>query len=588
MTITNPNWSRATRGLTLIEAALALAIAGAMMVGSIQGLDSYTKTTKVQTAASKLKRLNAAAALYAQDHFSTLTTGSQNVFDISILDPYYAGNLENDTFGNEYRLATRTEVTESTDPVTGLPKTLTALKLLIVAFDPDDDGLNDLDTKPMLRIDLANTAGPRAGFIAFDDNLCIDEDGDSRRKNDICGAYGGFSFSPSDWPTNSLRGAKYVSLVNEAKSQQENALLHRLPNSDSELHTMHTDLDLGGNSIRNTRIITGNNLIEMDGAVARARNDEGHVTFDSNGEIHLSTAANNIVMHGDDSWDPYRINTRRRGIFIGDDSDELIVGDRSEITVSAPTDTTSYTYAMNETAPYGSGDLLTSRVFADEVRSTEINSLLKAPQDPLKIQDFSKGEVIIGQRGRYRPVVGLGDPDEQPIYELSDGMLTTGHLKVQDLTCADCGGTLSEILPRWRLMGTYLVENNTTYKDVPKPNCIMNRRDTSTRNAVGSRHKEYQETDVDERYIPNIILFPKQARKEQNSRGRFNIQLEAEDIGSSWRVRTNFNDDNVLVEATALTYCVFVGGPDDKLDPVNPTNAIHVTRKGTTWTALPP
>merc|ERR1712108_83293 len=87
----------------------------------------------------------------------------------------------------------------------------------------------------------------------------------------------------------------------------------------------------------------------------------------------------------------------------------------------------------------GEGDLYARSTWTEEVRTDQINSLHPRIDDPLRLQKRNNGEVIVGKRVRYSP--------NGSRYEISDGKLTAQHVQVQDVTCADCGGSLSNLLP---------------------------------------------------------------------------------------------------------------------------------------------
>ena len=582
------------RGISLLETTLALAIGAGMIAGSVDGIHAYQRNIKIKASAAQLNTLHKAADIWAEENFSQLVSNAPQTYDVSVLDAYTGQQIRTGPYREAYHVATATYDYQDLDLAGDTEVTRTALQVVVVAARSTEviDGENDdlyqahrRDTR--LRAEIALQAGPDAAWYAFNGATCYDSSGNEMPDRSICAAYGNFTMERTGAWDEGLANGYYLTFLTKGDSTSYDNKLYRPDLGDEELNTMHADLRMDGNSIVNVREITELDSVRMEGATATIRNNSGELSFLSSEEVRLQSEAHSIVLHGDGSSAPAKITSRGRGIQIGRLNDQIVVGEETTVHETSPSEPEFVITAMDEEATLGTGDVITGRTFSKQVRTESANSLLGSAQDPLKIQNFRRGEVIVGQRGHYTPPAGLAD--SQPTYELSDGLLTAGHVKLQDITCADCGGTLSDILPRWRQMGTYLVENNTTYKDIPKPNCVINHRDPSSRPQVGERHHEYRNTQ-DARYIPNILLLPKQAMKERYDRGRFNIQLEAEDIGNSWRVRTDFEDDNVLVEALAMTFCVFVGGTDEKVDITNPTNASFYTRMdqpdGGWWTRL--
>ena len=146
------------RGLSLLEAMLALGIGGIVITQSIFGLSEYTSGIQVQATASKLAILNRAADQFAADNFGNLVAAAPQQLPISVLEPYTANNIGPDAFGNTYALTTRAYQITVPDPVNGGTKNEQALQVLVVGSfaDPTDTPMTgDL----ILRSDIANTAG---------------------------------------------------------------------------------------------------------------------------------------------------------------------------------------------------------------------------------------------------------------------------------------------------------------------------------------------------------------------------------------------------------------------------------------------
>jgi hypothetical protein len=341
---------------------------------------------------------------------------------------------------------------------------------------------------------------------------------------------------------------------------------------------VHTTLNMDGNDIINATRIADTELLEMTGARARISNDSGELSLLSNGNMFLTAETNSIVVAGNNPGDIPRFTSPAQTIQMGSLDNDLAVGDLS----------TNSQNGSNVTI--ATGDTLTGNLYGDEARVNSINSLHKRDWDPLRLQDFARGEVIIGQRGRYVPPQGLAAGSST--YELSDGQLTAGIIKTQDITCADCGGNLSDILPRWRHMGTYFVPE--TGATVPKPNCSISRRDEINRGALGDEQNVSNST-TDNRYQAKVLILPKHIAK-QNYTGTqgeigFNVEFRAEDINATqWMIHMDHPNDDTNAEGFAMTYCVFIGGHAAKLDPSNPGNTVYSTRQsssGGTWTVLP-
>lgn len=570
------------RGITIFETLLALAVGGIVIASSTQGVVKYNENIKVQASAALLKKMKGAADLYATDHYDDLVSNAPQTIPINLLEPYLGSTIRTDPFKSEYTLATRTYTYQTPDPATGGVSTQNALQLLLVATS---DGVIDtqLDTDPSIRADIANTAGADAGFISAIEGLCQSNVGASMPVGSLCGAYGAYSF-PQGAFQNLDANARYAALITKGDSSVYGDQLYRYNLGDPELNTMHTALNMDGNDIINATTIRNNELLEMEGFRARVRNNSGELSVTASGNLFLGSETNTTVLTNDGSTTYPRIISPTQGIQLGTSDNDVTIGDQSTDSIVSAAE------SVNSSVTIASGDLLSGRIFGDEARLKSINSLHKIQEDPLRLQDFQRGEVVVGQRARYTPPVGTNGVS--PNYELSDGQLTTGVLRSQDVTCADCGGNLSEILPRWRHMGTYFINDTHSGQTVPKPECGLNRRDVTQRAAVGDE-QSYSDGVSDSRYIRRILILPKQVVKTNEGDGAsgFDIEFYAIHQGENWLVFTGKNDDRVRAEAFAMTYCVFTGGSDSQLDPSNPGYVSLNTRtdlpNGGTWTVLP-
>lgn len=558
------------RGITLMETLLSLAIGGLVIVSSVQGVVTYNENVKIQASSALLKKMQKAADLYAEDNFDQLVANAPQQLPVTVLDPYLGSTILRDPFRADYRLGTRTYTYQTPDPATGGVTTQDALQLLVIA----QDGNSHLADSPSVRIDVANTAGTDAGYISPFDDLCNDASGTSMPAGTLCGAFGSYAFNTSQFP--GLNGnSRYAALVTKGDSSVYGDQLYRYDFGDPELNTMHTTLNMDGNDIINATRVRDVEHLEMTGPRARITNDSGELSVSSLGNLFLGTDSNEIVLNGRTAADSVRITSPSQTVQIGTADNDLVSGDLATVT-GIP----------SEQVAIGSGDILTGRLYGDEARVNEVNSLFKRDWDPLRLQKFERGEVIIGDRARYTPPGGESGL-RSASYELSDGMLTTGVVKTQDVTCADCGGSLSEILPRWRHMGTYFIPNSNAHI-VPKPSCGITRRDEINRNAAGDEAAVVNRANMspdhhDPRYTAKILLLPKHmAAEDQENMGGFDIEFLAQDQTNQWRVTVQKR--LARVEAFAMTYCVFLGGdPDPTYTGYRDT---RVPRPGGSWLEL--
>lgn len=584
------NLSRTTkRGITLLETLLALAVGAIVIVASIQGINRYTESVQVQASASQLERLIIAMDTFADDNYDNLITNAPQVFTPAqtqtALISYLGSSFPVDAFRNNYRIATRTytyAVPDLANP--GNTVNRDAIQILLVGFNTNP---GPLATEDDIRINIANTAGARAGFISTAVASCSDGAGGILPPGNICGAFGSYALTAASFAPTALDNAFVVGLVTKGDSSFYGDQLYRYNYGDPELNTMRTTLFMDSpadpNEIYSPRFdltVRGEEDILIDAG------ETGRTVFVGD----AATGTDPIV----------RSNTNI--LQVGQGAGRIRLGDIVEQTYTTPAGSTTGVIEM------GTGGIRGNAMFSNIVRTDTINSLFALRSDPLRIQNFRRGEVIIGQRGRYTPrfVQNNGTvATSSSVYELSDGKLTAGHVVTQDVTCADCGGSLSEVLPRWRHMGTYYVAyTQGSGTSVPKPACTSNRRNTTNRGA-SSDEQAFQETGNDTRYRPSILLIPRQIRSKNftdsvnpntgsgySNRDISDIpidsHLRAINNGNNWLVRLHKSTDNIYTTAFALTYCVFTGGETRQFDPADTfVPDMMDNTPGATWVALP-
>lgn len=551
---------RKRRGITLIETLLALGVGAVVMMTSIVGLQRYTEGVRVEAAAGTLSRLATAADEWASENFQKLKAEAPRTYDVSVLRGYYSPTISTaslrDSFRQEYHIATR---------LYDYGEGRQALQLLVVGQPTFDLSLSQ---KERLRAEVANTSGAGAGFIATNAVGC-----DGSSPGDICGVFGTYSLPVSDFsstgggPDINWERATIVSLINKGDAAVYGEMLYRYDLGDEELNTMSTDLIMGGNDIIDggdvdadnvlVRGTTSTSVLEAEyakgihtidmangpaGEIGTIRNREGQLTIEAEEGIRLR-GTNALV----------NLTTPGGQMRVGSESTHsLIVGGlRSHNINGTAVDT-------------GQGDIRAGRTWSDEIRARRINSLTGRKDDPLRLQHGgqARGEVIVGGRVRYTPDQGLNsNPSAGGRYEIADGTLVAGHLKAADITCADCGGSLSEILPKWRHMGTYFIQNLSPSQSaaIPFPSCEDNRRDPITRAG-------YADTAKDQRYAPRIIIVPRQLVSDptwQNGGNQFyanfSFRARIDAPNNRWLVSPQ-PMDRMHATGLAMTYCVFIGG----------------------------
>jgi hypothetical protein len=555
--------NKTLRGLSLLEAMLALGIGGLVITQSIFGIAEYTSGVQVQATASKVAILNRAAEKFAEDNFSNLVANAPQELPISALEPYTGDNIGPDAFGNTYVLSTRTYQITVPDPVNGGTKNEQALQVLVVGqfADPTETAMTE---KLTLRSDIANTAGSAAGFIASDELTCPDGVGGLGPDGTICGAFGSYSINSASFAATDFTNAAVVSLVTRGDSSIYGDQLYRYDYGDPELNTMHTDLYMEDNDIIDPDMITGVNgitlnnptgsVIETETGAIALRGATSATVRAVNGGIFLNSSSNTYTLS---SNDPATVVCNSSASCTDDFPTFGTTNGKLRITTGETVFGDKQNFEHNgRTLRTGTANIWADVARINSVQANSVNSLFNDPSSALHLQnnrDF--GEVIIGKRARYNPD-GAGG-----IYELAQGNLTAQHVQVQDITCADCGGSLASILPKWRHMGTYYIPDGTA-RTVPKPNCTDNRARNVTRAAIGDE-LAYAESARDERYEAKIILVPRQFAFADNSQGTGVIDFRFTAIDGPGGWLTSATVTNGMASALAKTYCVFTGGNVD-------------------------
>lgn len=539
------------RGISLLETLLALGIGAVILISSVNGVQRYTEGVRVEATALHMKRLGEAAEQWAGSRFASLVTEAPREYPITELTPFLREAPGLDAFKNSYWLTTRRYSVPGPNSTTS-----DALQVLVLAKrQPGDAALRD---DPVLRSRIASTAGANAAFISSDPLSCRDASGAAMPNDSVCGAFGAFAIRSSQFSgTTDFAEATVGYLVTKGDSAATDDSLKRYDLGEAELNTMRTNIAMAGNAIEGagsveTALVTGTQRIEMSGTDNRIDMAGTNSRIDMAGSTARLRAGTGTL----------RLEARNNLQLRSDSATgATIIGDSRNKTVSG------------RTSAHGTQNLLAGGVFAEQVRTAGVSSLTDSPNDPLMLQPRPDGEAIVGQRVDYRPAAGTASAGSGGRYDLSDGRLTAGHVKAVDVTCADCGGSLSEILPKWRHMGTYFIPAampgvNQVGRTVPKPNCTGNRRDPLSR-AANEAGPAYAESSADNRYVARIIVVPRQLQSRVpyriNGNGNqayatFDFLYHARDRGTYWDVYPQARHQFSAATALAMTYCVFVGG----------------------------
>lgn len=575
------SFPRRDKGSMLLEAILAMAVAGVMLASGAWFMTRYADEVRIKSAAVFLSDLTRAAESYGKDNFSTLVANAPENIPISALEPYVGSAVGTDAFRTRYEMTTRTYSYSVPDPATGGARNVDALQILVMGYKAPNGPLDD---NPSYRVEVANESSVKAGFVSTSSVSCTREDGAVRPAGRLCAAFGGMYLRVSDFGALDLDGdpavngddAVYFGIVVVGDSSLNGDQLHRYDMGDPELNTMRTDLHMSDNDIDGVRNITGVDEVVFDGSGPnRISSSSGNIDIESRGRIRLSADNDRIVIQ-QNGVNPPKILGQSGVLSLGNANHETIFG-------NVQTETVTNINGSTRSEDRGTGKVRAGDVYAGAVNAMEINSLNRfSDNDPLRLQNVQNGEVIIGKRARYQPNPGAGGP----VYELSDGTLTAQHVRVQDVTCADCGGSLASILPRWRHMGTYFIEDAIsapTGTNVPFPNCGTNRRSVMSGRPSNGSSPPYAETASDDRYYEKIVITPRDIIMEMtadrkplvgaavsfsairdDALGRWTVVPKVEWIDES----LNLNEGRAT--AFAMTYCVFGGG-----QRISPANAIY-------------
>lgn len=585
-----PRTRRSLRGITLLETLLALAVGAVVIVASIQGVNRYTEGVQIQASAGQMERLIAATDTWADDNYETILADAPRLYTFAetqtALSPYLGGAFPQDAFRSRYRLASRTYTYTVPDPVTaGGTINRDAVQILLVATNTG----SVLTTDEELRISLANTAGKGAGFVSTANATCDDGAGGNLPPGNICGVFGSYALLGNAFPPNTLTNAITVGMVSKGDSSFYGDQLYRYNYGDPDLNTMRTTLFMDSgtdpNEIQSPRqqlTLRARTAAGGQATVTVGREGTG-VGGIGEGDIMLDPGSTNrVVIVGAAGANGHPVLRSSTGT--------LLLGDRTSVTMTGSNGVTTGTLAL------GQDDVRADRFMANMVSTKEINNLWQRVDAPLRLQRFARGEVIIGERGAYTAV---GENSTTSTYDIADGRLVAGHVMAQDITCADCGGSLSEILPRWRHMGTYFVgETVGGGTRVDAPACTNNRRDVYNRAATTGQNPEaaFVNSARDTRYKPSILIIPRQIRTadpplptDPASDVPFNALYQATPVLSGgnitgWNVIMHRNRDGIYTTAFALTYCVFVGGNYDPTSTAVPDMGTNTPATNGTWT----
>ena len=589
---------RTLRGLTLMEALLALAIGGIVISQSVIGINAYTESVRIEAAAGQLQRLITATDQYAQDNYQTLVANAPQALPVTEIEPYLGQEVGPDPFGNTYSLATRTYPVTVPDPANpGSTVTVAALQVLIVGDNPA--GGSEIDDDPLILADIANTAGDGAGFRAAqvtNGTTILDTCGTTTglTNTDICGAFGSYIVDATNFTAGVTPTAELFGLVTKGDATFFEDYLYRYDYGDPELNTMRTDIDMGGNNIDRVNRIRQIDGIDFSGPNQEIVTSAGDLSIESAGNIGMFTSGTltgttlirtgEIVLErtydassfpgGPILYDQVMPEIRTDNGGLNLNADYLLLGEARQPQFHTAGGTT-----LDSRVGGLDSELWAGIVQAQEIKSPAINSLFPTPTDALRLQRSHADSLsVFGIRSSYNP--GGGGR-----YDISDGDVIAQHITLQDVTCADCGGSLSHILPKWRHMGTYYVADGGTGSTIPKPACTDNR--TQSRSSAagggglpGDDDPAFAEAGSDSRYESKIIIIPRQIAFDSGGSLDIDFRFRAVDTSATeWTAFANATDG--VARGLAMTYCVFTGGEPDPSLPMP-----DLATGGATFTSL--
>ena len=532
-------------GITLLETLLALGIGGAVLASSLSGVQNYTEGLRTQAAASFLSQLTEAADQYAAANYQDLRANAPQTLPISVIEPFYGNTIGTDAFGSAYELATRTYPITVPDPAGGT-RTENALQVLVVARGGDPA----LTAQPQLRAQVANTVGAQGAFITSGGQTCLTPAGAPRPDGHVCGAYGSFSFDPGNFPTAPLGDAVYAGLVTKGDSAVYDDALQRYDFGDPDLNTMSADLIMARD-----RAIRGEEDITL-GRPAAEGGSTRDVEINAQRDVRVD-AANTLSLR---ATQPIVLDSQAREIAVAGGGNRLTTDDDTfQITEAGEVyiGNTRIANIGGENDRVADGLLYADGLSSRVVSTDEINSRGWSANNDLRINNKMNSHTIFGRRAGYNP---SGDrTGYAQTYEVGTGNIYASNVSVRDVTCADCGGSLAEVLPKWRQMGTYYIDLDNQVARIPKPNCGAARRFRNTRGYSAFGEPPYYDGSRDDRYTAKIIVVPKNLSfTDAAYDGLKGFNMRAVDRGSYWDVQTG--EARARVTGLAMSYCVFNGG----------------------------
>lgn len=231
-----PKFRRRQRGVTLIEAALALGIVTVVIAGFAALLAQSSEATRAQSAGAQLKTVTAAAQSYAKANFTALQTQAAGGGFAVPLSTLTAGGflpqnfVNTNPYGQGYTILVQ--------PVPGPA----AVDVLIATFG----GTSIPDRLIAKAASVADAAG---GYVS------------AQNPTTIQGAYGGWQDSTARWAFGGAPTSGRLAATLSFKNGQIAEFLYRdqVP-GHPEANRMETALDLGGNNIENVLLLNAQSV----------------------------------------------------------------------------------------------------------------------------------------------------------------------------------------------------------------------------------------------------------------------------------------------------------------------------------------
>jgi len=266
---------RARRGLTLIEAALALMVAAVVMVGLAQLISGAADTSRARVTADRLQQVTAAAKSYIQANFSQLYadaatapvvvravgTDGTSLRERGFLPSTY---VDQNAFGQQHAVVIRRIVPNP--PVPGVQPRLEAVVTTQGGTPIPDRMLGQ----------IATFMGADAGFMLSSPPATL--------SGQITGVGGGWQTPATLWTAGAATPAPGHVMASMAFNEGVlvGDYLHRRDIGIPEANTMRTSLNMAGSDVNNIRALTGN----------------GNTVTMSTGQVDVNTSlnvANNVV-----------------------------------------------------------------------------------------------------------------------------------------------------------------------------------------------------------------------------------------------------------------------------------------------------